>query len=293
MHRPVSYESTWLDSPLTSDGALNNPDALVSRRIKQPSLNQQQSPVCVLVHGFSASSYEFESLKASLLAHDPDLLFSAVVMGGHGRDYESFKSASYQDWLKPIVEEVQSLALNGHQQIILIGASTGATGILHLLMNDTFKGLPIKQLILIDPYIVPKDKRINLVPVLRFLIGNTVSDATQPLEHRHWYTNRPTAALYELVKLMHMVKQQFATVKLESQNNWPKITVFTAKNDPTADTIGADKIQMAFGPDTVDIQRYDSNRHVITEPTAKRNWSSADQQHYDFVLNHVLSLLKN
>ena len=103
MHRPVTHESTWLDSPLTSDDALNNPDALVSRRIKQPSLNQQQSPVCVLVHGFSASSYEFESLKASLLAHDPDLLFSAVVMGGHGRDYESFKSASYQDWLKPIV----------------------------------------------------------------------------------------------------------------------------------------------------------------------------------------------
>ena len=42
-------------------------------------------------------------------------------------------------------------------------------------MNDTFKGLPIKQLILIDPYIVPKDKRINLVPVLHFLIENTVS----------------------------------------------------------------------------------------------------------------------
>ena len=70
---------------------------------------------------------------------------------------------------------------------------------------------------------------------------------------------------------MRMVKQQFAPLCGTSQNNWPKITVFTAKNDPTADTIGADKIQMAFGPDTVDIQRYDSNRHVITEPTAKRN----------------------
>ena len=59
--------------------------------------------------------------------------------------------------------EVTALANNGHQSIALIGTSTGATAVLHLLLSDTFADLPVKQLILIDPYIEPKDKRINFL----------------------------------------------------------------------------------------------------------------------------------
>ena len=49
----------------TIDDALVNSNALVSKRIKHQRINQQQQTVGVLVHGFSASSYEFRSLKSS------------------------------------------------------------------------------------------------------------------------------------------------------------------------------------------------------------------------------------
>ena len=282
----------WIQTN-TIDPALVNSNYLISKRIQTPTDDQQQQTVGVLVHGFSASSYEFRSLVNRLELQDPSVLLSRVVMGGHGRDYNAFKNATYSDWEAPILAEVTALANNGHQSIALIGTSTGATAVLHLLLSGAFADLPVKQLILIDPYIEPKDKRLLFVPLLRFFVGNTRSNASQALEHQHWYTNRPTAALYELVKLMRNVRQQLNSYPVRAKNDWPKITVFTAKNDPTADTAGADMIQAAFGSDMVDVHRYDSDHHVIIEPTTKSTWSLADQQHYDFVLNRIRLLLKN
>ena len=101
--QPISYEDTWMDSPLTQDPALTDPAALLSSRIPSPTEYQKTQPVCILVHGFSASSFEFDAFKA--FAQSSNILFSTVVMGGHGRDVHAFKQATYSDWMAPIQAE--------------------------------------------------------------------------------------------------------------------------------------------------------------------------------------------
>ena len=269
VHQPVYFERDWMESKMTIDSAINDQMSRISTRIPTPNLDQKQQTVCVLVHGFSASSFEFDAFKQSLLSRDPQLLFSTIVLGGHGRDYEAFKRATYQDWLVPIRDEVQQLTQQGFQDIILFGVSTGAAGILQMALQDAFKDMPIRRMIFMDPYVLPTNKTLYLVPFLKYIVSNTRLEDADPLGTRHWYTNRPTSALHELLKLVKSVQYNLSNYGALSL---PKISIYTADNDPTADTKGAQMVLDALGSDIVDIQRYASNRHVIIEPQSKQDW---------------------
>ena len=64
-----------MDSSLTQDSALSSSDALLSDRLSMPTDLQKDMPVCVLVHGFSASSFElnaFEFERSSETSYERD-----------------------------------------------------------------------------------------------------------------------------------------------------------------------------------------------------------------------------
>ncbi len=289
-HSPVYFEDFWMDSPSTKDPALSNPDMLISNRIPSPSVQQKDQPVYVLVHGFSASTFEFDIFKQTVLAQDETVLFSSVLLGGHGRDHEAFKQARYSDWFDPVKKEVHLLTLLGYKNIILFGVSTGATGILHLLLNGDFKNSHLSKVYLMDPYIVPKNSNLYLVPYLKYMIRNTRSTASQPLSYANWYVNRPANALSELLKLVKTINVQLS--RFSQEFSIPDITVFTAANDPTSATEGADVILSSLGSEHVNLIRYDSDRHVIIESQTKLDWSEQDQRHFNHVLQTMFPGLK-
>jgi carboxylesterase len=167
-----------MDSPTTMDSALNDSGALVSLRTPEPTDAQKRQPVCVLVHGFSASSFEWqEFLSYAKNQVNERVLFSSVVLGGHGRDYNAFKDASYQDWIAPIIDEVTRLQRVGYTNISLFGISAGATGLLHSVLTDQIDGHAIRQLILMDPYIIPQDKSIfwNNIWIHQYQLSNSMA----------------------------------------------------------------------------------------------------------------------
>ena len=266
------------------DSALLDPTALVSNRIDQPTAMQKDQTVCVLVHGFSASSFEFEDLKQRMLAKDPTLLFSSVVMGGHGRNYEAFRLATHEDWLAPIKKELQDLTVKGYKNVMLFGVSTGATGIMHLALTGHLDDVPIRQIILMDPYILPVNKSLHLVPWLKYIIPNTRLLDVDDTDVRHWYTNRPSQALHELLRL---VKRTQANLREHSGAFLAPVRIYTARLDPIADTRGADMILNALGADVVSIDRYESNHHVLIKPTTKKDWSDNDQRQYDRIIDEI------
>jgi carboxylesterase len=286
--RPVVYNDDWLDSPLTQDRALTNPNALLSQRVAQPTMAQQQAPVCVLVHGFTASSFEFDHFLDVANNEGSTVQFSTVVMGGHGRDYQAFKQASYQDWVAPILAEVQALKQLGYTNIAILGVSTGATASLHLLLNQpsVFEGV---HLVMVDPYIVPKNKMLFWTHILGLVALNTRSGAQHDVEYKHWYTNRPASALNQLRLLVLKVQQQLGQGL--SSAIIPNMHVFTSDNDPTADTQGVALIQQAFGNDNVRVRRYISSHHVIIEPQSKDDWSKEDEVLSQAVILEILGLL--
>ena len=287
---PVDYEYFWMDADTTEDLALKDQSFLLSSRNPAPSEAQKKQPVCVLVHGFSASTFEFEVFKETILTRDPNVMFSTVLMGGHGRNYAAFKAARYEDWLAPILEEVTHLSVMGYENIVLFGVSAGATGILNLMFNGDLDDNNIQQVLLMDPYIVPKESSIYMVPYLKYIIPNTRSNASRALEFEHWYVNRPASALNELLRLVKTVRSQLAG---NDRAAYPKITIYTAQDDPTADTSGADLIDASFPiEDVVTLKRYPSNRHVIIESQTKLDWSDVDQQHFDDVIEDIFSIIK-
>ncbi len=283
---PVKYEDYWLDSPLTIDPSLESKEALLSDRIVEPSSEEKLAPVCVLVHGFSASSAEFNSFKKIAKEMNPSILFSTVVMGGHGRDYQSFKDATYSDWATPIINEVTTLKSKGYQNISILGVSGGGATTLHAVLMDQI--IDINQLILLDPYIVPKNKLIFWVPVLRLFIKNTTSGATRDIEYKRKYYNRPASALNELRLLVINVQDQ---LKSQSNKNLPDIHVFTANGDPSSDTLGADFIKR-YIPET-SIHRYNSDRHVIIDPDTKLDWTNNDQELMMTVIRQIIQVIQN
>ena len=283
-HRPVFYEDHWMDSPLTKDAALDSQDSLLSSRLPMPSDHQINQPVCILVHGFSASSAEFENFKDIAEHQDSTILFSTVVMGGHGRSHEIFKDASYKDWIQPIIDEVSQLKRIGYKNISIFAVSGGGAATLHSVLSEKITG--IKQLILLDPYIVPKNKLIFWVPLLRIFIKNTTSGATRDIEYMNKYVNRPASALDELRLLVLQVQDDLKSNQLDSL---PKISVFTANGDPSSDTAGADFIKEYIS--NASVFRYQSNQHVIIDPQTKINWSDDDQALMLEVVDQIIQLL--
>lgn len=288
-HSPVDYGDQWMDSPLTKDVALTDPSLLASNRYSEPTKAQKQQPVFVLVHGFSASTFEFEAFKSVMSKKDTDVLFSSVLLGGHGRDFDAFKSATYEDWFLPVYQEVSRLNALGFENIVLFGASTGGAGVLHLLLNGDFDQMPIQHIFLIDPYIKPKNRMLYLAPWLKFIVRNTRSSSSELIEYQNWYTNRPAESLTQLIRFVKKVRSQLALAK---RTNLPSITIFTAEFDPTSATEGANIVQSSLGDSIVDVLRYPSNRHVIIESQTKKNWSELDQANFDFIIQTIYSKIQ-
>lgn len=275
---PVAYEDDWMDAPFTRDAALDDPMSLVSNQTIPTA--ELSTPVCILVHGFSASSFEFKTFKE--MVDVPDIRFSTVVMGGHGRNYDAFKVASYQDWVAPVIQEVRTLQEKGHTNISIFAVSAGASAVLHAVLNANITG--INQLILMDPYIKPGQKIIHWVHLLGIIIKNNREKNANDLAAKHWYMNRPSSALVQLRALVHQVQGDLSTIDM-SHHVLPAIDIFTAEFDPVAHTKGADRIQAAI-PHAM-IHRYSSHRHVLINKDTAENWSENDQHQLEAIVSTI------
>jgi carboxylesterase len=52
--------------------------------------------IILAIHGYSSSTFEWEEFKDS--APSSSYRISQVLLDGHGRDYQSFKASTWQDW---------------------------------------------------------------------------------------------------------------------------------------------------------------------------------------------------
>ena len=286
-HVPVQYDDFWMDSPKTNDPSLQDASYLLSNLV-MPTDEQLNQPVCVLVHGFSASTFEFDYFKSAIHALDSNIQFSTVLMGGHGRDYNSFKSATYSDWQTPVVVELNNLIDKGYKNISILGVSTGATVILNLMLDGMIDTTKIKQVIFIDPFLSPQNKLLFLTPYLQYIVSNTRSGATRENEFRHWHVNRPATALTQLVRLINLVREK---MQLKADQINVPISVFSAIGDPVGDTdltISFLKAHLS----QLNVVLNSSSHHAIIEPTSKLDWTDDDQEILDDITQKILDLIK-
>jgi carboxylesterase len=78
-----------------------------------------------------------------------------VLLDGHGRDYESFKASTWQDWSSSIKREYEKLEALGYTKISIVGSSTGGTLLLELVSSGYFNShLHPTNLFLVDAIVV-------------------------------------------------------------------------------------------------------------------------------------------
>jgi len=279
---PVIDDETMLDGDILFDASLYDPAAfLVSAADPEPTASQLAKPVVIAVHGYTATTFEWSELRSWAEQGQEDILISQVLLGGHGRDYESFKASTWEDWRDPILEEYTRLEALGYTNISLAGSSTGCPLIMELFSSDAFAGHQApNEVFLVDPMLIPGNKLLSIIKVVGPMLGYTeteTTDATAP----YWYRFRPQETLQELMELSNHIR-----IQLESGISLPegtRLKVYKSLRDAAADAIGALMLYKGIDQsngEKIDVEMVDSDLHVYTRLAGRSDdeMSPGDQE---------------
>lgn len=276
---PVIDDKTMIDGGSLPDPSIAHPEKyLVSYALPNPTAAQLQTPVVITVHGYSATTYEWDEFRH--WADSVGTFFtSQVLLGGHGSSYEDFKKATWQDWQKPIINEYNRLVNIGFKNISLSGSSTAGPLILNLLYTNAFPpaNLP-KHIIFIDPIVIASSKLLSMIDLVGPAIG-FVETNLDPKEQGHYYQYRPQESLNELQNLLNITRK-----KLEEGITLPqsvKLIVYKSKKDPSADPFSA--VLLYKGVSTsdgknIDVRMVDSQLHVFTYLQGRKYYTPKDKE---------------
>ncbi len=286
---PPINDSIDLDGKLINDSSLAFPELfLLSAKKITPSANDLQTPVYILVHGFSASTFEWSEFR-DFAKNDGRFYTSQVLLGAHGRDYLDFRSANWHQWQQPILDEYQKLVSLGYQNIHFAASSTGCPLLLDALHHGKIVPQNKMNIVFIDPVVIPTTKTLSLIPV----IGPALDYVETPMEKGEdgfWYKYRPYQALEQLNDVTKTVRGE-----LEDGITLPKnvqLQVYKSIEDGTADPMSAVLLKKGVklqDGSSVNVNMLLSELHVFTRLRARNKISNADVQNQLQVFNEMKS----
>jgi carboxylesterase len=288
---PDIDNGTMLDGDQIFDASLYNPAKyLVSVAIDNPSTTQKNIPVIIAVHGYSASTFEWDEFR-TYSDSKANILVSQVLMGGHGRTYDEFKNSTWEDWQEPIMAEYNALRDKGYTNINFAGSSTACPLVLDLIKKGEIGNNGMKHIFLIDAIVIPSDKLLTLAGLVGPMMGYVEATNT-PTEESHWYHFRPQETLNQLMNLIDKVRKD-----LQKGYNLPAGThmkLYKSIKDPTGDAVSAVLIYKGLknsdGSD-IEIEMIDSELHVVTRLDGRDNITQQDRDIQKRVFDDMLMIL--
>lgn len=260
-----------LDGPLIFDPSLYNPEEyLISEKYPNPTAEDLSKPIIIAVHGYSATTFEWQEFKDWSV--DDSYRISQVLLGGHGKDYESFKASTWKDWSASIKKEYSKLTEMGYTNISLVGSSTGGTLLLELVSSSYFNSVQSpKHIFLVDPILVASNKLQSIVGIVGPMLGYVEADLTSE-ESKYWYTFRPQETIQELNEVMRLVRKELEDgIKLPSETN---LKVFHSIHDPVASSTSSVLIYKGLKTNEgnpIEVELMDSDIHVFTRLSLRSN----------------------
>lgn len=281
-----------LDGKVLMDASLSNrAQYLVSFARPNPTAAEKARPVVIAVHGFSASTFEWDEFR-EWAGNRTDFSISQVLMGGHGQDYETFRAATWQDWQQPVIEEYSRLEQAGYTNISLVGSSTGCSVLLEMLASGYFRDrLQPRHVLLVDPIVIPSNKTLSLVGIVGPLIGYTEVDNIGD-EKKYWYTYRPYQTLQELRNLTNKVRKE-----LQRGITLPGTTamkVYKSERDDAADPVSAVLIYQGVrtgAGQPIDVTMVPSELHVFTRLSLRPSPSAKDFENQRQIFTDIASII--
>jgi carboxylesterase len=276
-----------LDGTTINDSSITYPEKFLLSFAK-PSVPDKSKPVFIAVHGFTATTFEWLEFK-NFVKNNGNALISVVLLGGHGRDYSDFKKATWEDWQAPIIKEYNALRELGYTNISLIGSSTGCPLLLEAISANKLNTDVLKNVIFIDPIIVPSTKTLALISAVGPALGYSASTMEQG-ENGFWYKYRPYQALEQLNSITQIMRK-----KLEDGITLPdnvSLTVYKAKKDGAADPISAALLYNGItNKEKLKVTIINSELHVFTRLKGRNVITPEDIELQKTIFNEILSKL--
>ena len=275
---PVIDDMTMLDGNQIFDASLKHPENyLASSYLANPTENQLNTPVIIASHGYSASTFEWDELRA-FADKNQGFYVSQVLLGGHGRTYQEFKDATWKDWQQSIKDEYEKLSKMGFKKIYLAGSSTSGALILNLIKSNFFSAYTKpKGVFLIDPIVLPSNKSLTMIGLLGPVLGFTTSELEEG-EKGYWYVYRPQESLKQLLAVIDLTRRDLEDGFSLPQDTYLK--VYKSIKDETAEPVSALLIYKGLKTSkgaNIDVEMVESNLHVFTRLKGRSNVSSADE----------------
>ena len=265
-----------LDGTTINDSSLLYPaNYLLSAALPNPTAADLDKPVVIAAHGFTATCFEWVEFSEFATAKG-DFYVSRVLLGAHGRDYKDFKTANWEEWQRPIIEEYNKLQSMGYKNISLAGASTGCPLILNMLRENKIITSSLKHVFFVDPIILPSTKILSLSPLIGPAIGY-IEVELDPGENGYWYKYRPQHPLRELEKLIRGERK-----KLERGITLSGVTtmlVLKSERDGSADPASAVLLKKGVEKSdgsAIEVKMIDSDIHVFTRLRGRKNYDATN-----------------
>ena len=288
---PDIDNATMLDGDQIFDPSLYNLELyLVSVAITDPGEIQKNTPVIIAVHGYSASTFEWDEFRTFCNAK-ANILVSQVLLGGHGRTYEEFKNSTWEDWQEPILTEYNALRAKGYTNINFAGSSTACPLVMDLIKKGKIGDNGMKHIFMIDRIVIPSDKLLTIIGLVGPMMGYLETTMT-PAEEGYWYHFRPQETLKQLLNLIDKSRKD-----LQKGFNLPAgvhVKAYKSIKDPSADAVSAVLISKGLknsDGSKIDIEMIDSELHVLTRLNGRDNITQHDRDNQTHVFDDMYRIL--
>lgn len=288
---PPINDSIDLDGKLINDSSLTHPQLfLLSVAIQTPSSADLEKPVYILIHGFSATTFEWSEFR-DFAKQQNGFFTSQVLLGAHGRDYLDFRNGTWKNWQQPILEEYQKLVSLGYKNIHFAASSTGCPLLLDAIHSGQIVPQNKMKIIFIDPVVIPTTKTLSLVPA----IGPALDYVETPMEAGEdgfWYKYRPYQALAQLDEITRTARAELEDGMVLPPNT--DLVVYKSVKDGTADPLSAVLLKKGLkhaDGTPINVQIVASDLHVFTRLRARNMVKSEDIANQQRVFAEMKSLI--
>ena len=288
-NKQPAIQDSMLDGDTIFDPSLYEPEKkLLSKEKPNPTPVELNTPVVIVCHGYTATTFEWDEFR-QWQGNRTDFFISQVLLGGHGRNYETFKNSTWKDWQAAIAEEYEQLVNLGYTKISLAGSSTGGALILKMIHDGYFDNRQApEEIFLVDPIVIPSDKNLSIIGVVGPMLGYVEVDQTSE-EDKYWYHFRPYETLKELNKITRSLRKD-----LQKGFTLPQgcsLKVYKAEKDGSADPVSAVLIYKGVKTHNgkpVDVQMIDSDLHVFTRLDLRPSVSAKDSDNREMAFTDMV-----
>ncbi len=283
-----------LDGDQIFDPSLNDPSQfLLSVNKPNPNASEAATPVLIMSHGYTATTFEWQEFKDwANINYPTDFFTSQILLGGHGSSYEEFKESSWEDWKVAITDEYETLVEAGYTRISFVGSSTSCALILELIEAGYFSNtLPPENIFFVDPIVLPSSKILSIVGLIGPMLGYIEADNTTE-EDQYWYHFRPEKTLRELNKLLRIVRKDLQNGITLPEGT--RLKVFKSLKDPTADPVSAVLLYKGIrtsGGELIEVEMIESDLHVYTRLNLRTDVSAKDQANQNSTFQEIATRL--